>query len=408
MGSFNLVVRNIKLYFKYGLRKRNRKVILFGSWFGERYADTSRFLFQYLSRNKKQLGLEHVVWVTRNEEILKTVRDLGYEAYLIGSEESNYYHKIAGYHIVCNRPNDGAGFQGDIEGFYSFGAKRLNLWHGVMPLKGVGNATNTYKRYKQEHPYLVAFKEFLSDHFKAYRILFHDIGGWGDCYYLSVTPEGTKILKQFFRMPDNHYIETTNPRIKECYSYTDSEIALIERIKKSNYVILYTPTFRDKESTFDFYSAGLYVMESVEDESVLWIQKPHSAAIVESEHARSKNIIDLPSAFDLNIIMPYINLLITDYSSVAADAMYYYKPILYYMPDMEEYAQKDRGFLSDPKDLMVSEIITTPENLVGSIYQCLSKKDIAISDKYKRIRDVFWGPEKSFAEIWDDINKAMK
>lgn len=408
MSGFGLVINNLKLYFKYGLRKRNKRIVLFGSWFGERYADTSRYLFQYLSENKKQLGLDHVVWVTRDAEILQNVRGLGYEAYLIGTEKSDYYHKVAGYHIVCNRPNDGAGFKGDIEGIYSFGAKRLNLWHGVMPLKGVGNATNTYKRYKQAHPYLVRLKEFLSDHSRLYRVFFHDIGGWGDCYYLSVTPAGTKILKQFFRMPDNHYIETANPRIKECFSYTDYERTLIKRIKESRYVILYTPTFRDKDSTFNFYSAGLYVMERLKDKGVLWIQKPHSAAVIESEHKDSSNIVDLPSAFDLNVIIPYINLLITDYSTVAADAMYYYKRILYYMPDMEEYAQKDRGFLSDPQELMVSEVITAPENLVSAISKCLTEKDFTISDKYKKIRSDFWGPEKSFEEIWNDINNGMK
>ena len=33
---------------------KDKRIILFGGWFGERFADNTRFLFQYLSDNKKK------------------------------------------------------------------------------------------------------------------------------------------------------------------------------------------------------------------------------------------------------------------------------------------------------------------------------------------------------------------
>ena len=81
---------------------RDNSIVLIGAWFGNRFADNSRYLFQYLSENKVALGLTHVIWVTRSSSVCKTIRQMGYECYMMDSEESIAYHKKAGIHIICN------------------------------------------------------------------------------------------------------------------------------------------------------------------------------------------------------------------------------------------------------------------------------------------------------------------
>ena len=130
-----MIFSNIIMAIRSVFWKRQRDIVLFGAWFGDKFADNSRFLFQYLSENKDALNLKHVVWVTRKEKVLKTLRAMGYECYMMDSPESIKYHKQAFMHIVCNSTANSKGFIPDIDIRYSFGAKRINLWHGVGVVK---------------------------------------------------------------------------------------------------------------------------------------------------------------------------------------------------------------------------------------------------------------------------------
>ena len=97
---------------------RDKNIWLFGSWMGEKFADNSRFLFQYLHENKSKFGIRKVVWVTNNSDVLEEIRSLGYEAYLMDTQESKYFHLKAGVHVICNSRDT------DICTKYSFGAKK--------------------------------------------------------------------------------------------------------------------------------------------------------------------------------------------------------------------------------------------------------------------------------------------
>jgi hypothetical protein len=94
MGKINNLFWNVKQEVANILHPRDKAIVLMGAWFGNRFADNSRYLFQYLSENKEKLGLKHVVWVTRSEMLQKELEEMGYEAYMMDSDESLYYHKI--------------------------------------------------------------------------------------------------------------------------------------------------------------------------------------------------------------------------------------------------------------------------------------------------------------------------
>ena len=95
-------IYNIGMAFTSLFWKKDKNAVLIGSWFGEKFADNSRFLFQYLSDNKKELGLSHVGWVTRSEQVFNELSDMGYEVYMMDSRESIQFHKKALYHIICD------------------------------------------------------------------------------------------------------------------------------------------------------------------------------------------------------------------------------------------------------------------------------------------------------------------
>ena len=116
---------------------RSKQIWLFGSWMGEKFADNSRFLFQYIDENKKTFGIKKVIWVTKNPDVLNELRLHGYECYLFNSKKSFYYHIKSGVHVICNS-SASKRFCNDIRTNLSFGAKKIQLWHGVG-IKAVGN-----------------------------------------------------------------------------------------------------------------------------------------------------------------------------------------------------------------------------------------------------------------------------
>ena len=79
MKKLIFLLKNVKDWFNSIFYHRDPSIVLFGAWFGERFADNSRNLYQYLFTNKEQYGLSHVVWVTRSADIMKEMLNMGYE-----------------------------------------------------------------------------------------------------------------------------------------------------------------------------------------------------------------------------------------------------------------------------------------------------------------------------------------
>ncbi len=390
MKKLIFLLKNVKDWFNSIFYHRDPSIVLFGAWFGERFADNSRNLYQYLFTNKEQYGLSHVVWVTRSADIMKEMLNMGYEVYMMESEESIFYHKKALYHIICNSFSSGEQYSGDINSELSFGAKKINLWHGVMPLKGVMYTSTSYKKKRLNHPIKFGIKEFIMKHSSIYRTLFDSPGGWGNCYYLSSTDKGTKTLMNFFLLPKNHMIETNQPRVAIRPKLTICEESIIDSFKKYQKVVLYMPTFRDEHSTFRMSNVSASLSSYLIDENVLWIQKAHSADNNKIDTTMNNNILNLPSYFDANVLIPFIDALVTDYSSIAADAMYYYKPVVYYVPDYSEYINSERGFLEKPEDIMIGDICKDKESLIQSIRRTNNPAYIN-KQMYSMIIDKYWG-----------------
>ncbi len=224
--------------------KRNKKIILFGSWYGEKFADNTRFLYQYLFENKKELGLEKVVWVTRNDVVFNTMHEMGYEVYMMDSPESIYYHKIAGYHIICNAPGR-MDAKGDILGQYSYGAVRINLWHGLGNKK-TGKLSNQISA--GSNLFKSKMNAWLSKKSCLYRMFYLSDGGWANRYFLVPTEMMADVFKEEYLIDDKHIIKSGYPRNCPCPRLTREEERTIKCIKQHRYSVLYLPTFRQENN----------------------------------------------------------------------------------------------------------------------------------------------------------------
>jgi CDP-glycerol glycerophosphotransferase len=119
---FNLVTIFLNLFVR-----KDSKVIVVGGWFGKRFADNSRYFFLYLNKHKAVYGLDKIIWITRSDEIYDMLQREGFDVAKAWSLKSIYFHLKAKYHVI-DQYND------DINGYFSFGSVRINLWHGFPVL----------------------------------------------------------------------------------------------------------------------------------------------------------------------------------------------------------------------------------------------------------------------------------
>lgn len=408
MGKLKIILWNIFQEIKYFFCPRDKSIVLIGGWCGKRFADNSRYLFQYLSENKKELGLTHVVWVTRNEKLYNELKDMGYEVYMMDSQESIKYHKTAAYHIICNVSSSGNNMDADLLTQYSNGAYKINLWHGLGGIKGVHFAGKEYRDYKTQYPTRARIKEFLRK-FKSYRVCAELLGGWEDAYYLSTTPFETCIFQKYFKLPINNFVESGYPRNQKDIRLRKNEIEILEKIKQYKKVILYMPTFRGDNTHYTAPLTNDELIKTIEENGWLWIEKKHG--IDQSNLLKeiiSPAVLQLDPEFDGNVLFPYIDMVITDYSSVSWDALYHKKPVVFYMPDYDYYMKDDRGFVLQPEEFIIGPATYNINELIQLLNE--NKKDFSLMlpQNEDELFEKIWGEHKECAQIWNDIQYKME
>ncbi len=376
---------------------RTKKCVLIGAWGGQKFADNSRYLFQYLYKNKERLALKRVVWVTRSKNINDYLNAHGYESYLIGTKRSFYWHLKCGVHVICNMTFGFGNFKSDIDNRFSCGAKKIQLWHGVG-IKAIGKASNGNKNSK--------FRSFFNAGVLG---SIFSLGCWYNEYFLCTSEINKEINFATNNCIFKHLFISSYPRFLPNNDLTENEKQTISEFQRFNGVILYLPTFR---KTLDNYQHPLdsdVFLDFLRKTNCAFIEKLHSAAVF-TEREEIPNVIYLDKNFDINVLFPYVTCVISDYSSAAFDAIHIKKPVIIYVPDLEAFKNSDVGLIMDIEQLFqiliakdCSKIIELTQAAINGTFF-----NSGISEIYTSIDDKFFcGTQKDYEEIWADITAAI-
>lgn len=362
-----------------GIIKRDHSVWVFGAWMGTRFADNSRYLFQFLDKNKIKYQINKVIWVTRNKQLKKELSAMGYQAELTSSIKGIYYHIKAGVHVVCNMPYSNGIYLGDINGNLSMGAKKIQLWHG-FPIKANVNTNNSANNSKLKQTWL--FQLSLP-------------GEWEKKQYLiSTSHECSARYKQWFNNNELRIIECGYPRNCNCIKTTNEEQAIFKKITKHKTTILYLPTFRCYEINFEHPLTSHELQEMIVKNNYLWIEKKHIASTENDSLSQcclpAENYLRLNDLFDINVILRDISLLISDYSSVSVDAVYFNIPVLFYVPDYDRYCEHDRGFTNGFDSLTPGPKVFEANKLGKEIQALLKSNKEMYNARYEDYKKVFF------------------
>lgn len=229
-------------------------------------------------------------------------------------------------------------------------------------------------------------------------------------YLISPCKFTTKIYRKSFKLDgiyEGKVIEEGHPRTDLTFNSKKEDVinklvSLGVNIDRTKKIIMYAPTWKGTDFTRPDYDIQEYhnfikfVERRIDIDKYQVLVKPHQAVFKHIAKDGNKDNL-IPANIDTNEILSVVDILISDYSSIYFDYMVTDRPVLFYIPDLEEY-EDYRG------------IYFKPDELPGPATKDI--EDIAdwinnIEDVEKEYNDIYQ-KTKSWACEYDDGNVSKK
>jgi len=363
----------------YARQKINEKLIVFEAFRSTKYVDSPKAIYEYLL-NAPQYKDYTFIWVFEHPEkygYLKNERTK-----LVRHESHAHYMAFArAKYWVINGwiPLRFAKKPGQVV---------LQCWHGT-PLKRLRH--DIISSVDTEH--------------KANALRDNDLDAERFDYFISPSRFATKAFTSAFNLKklgkQDIVIETGYPRNDYLINYKKSDVARIKEqldVPKNKKLLLYAPTWRDDQNAQGGgYNYKLpidfdYLKEKLGDEYVV-LFRAHSLVANSFDFGAHKGFIyDVSTVDDINDLYIISDVLMTDYSSVFFDYANLKRPMIFYMYDLEHYANDLRGFYFDINELP-GAIVKAEKEIVAilqdtpSYQKKYAKKYQAFSRKFNYLDD---------------------
>lgn len=372
----------LPVYWLSFLFPRNKRIWLFGSTFGRRFADNPRYFFLYVSQHKEELGIRPV-WISHDKKLTAFLRENGYEAY--------YYHSIQGiWYALRGKVYLFDNYSKDINFWQSGRALKVNMWHGI-PLKKI-QADNRFDAFR--HPQnmwerFCCFPRRLSDEKPSHYVLttsaflkpIFSSAFRTEHVLLSGYPRNDRLITDGFEnlLPDSEKKE--QKKILEFLQQGDSRK-----------MVYYMPTFRESEKKF-FEVMNLQSFQTfLQRNDILFCAKLHPKSKLNAEFAaiQGDNILVIDKDADPYTFLELADVLVTDYSSIYFDYLLTGKPVVFFDYDLQEYLSDTREMYFDYQDFTPGRKAQNQEEFEKAIeVSCKAENamETEYADQYKRIRD---------------------
>lgn len=311
--------------------KIDDKLVYFRTFSGRGYSDSPKAMYEYMLTAPEYRDFRFV-WCFKEPEKFAFLKNDRTELVKFRTKADNKALRKAKYWITNYRMLN-----------YQYPRKGqiyVQCWHGT-PLKRLGydlessdNVMNSmaeirekYRSDAKKFTYILSPSPFCTEKFAS---------AWN----LVKTGQTHKIIEEGY--PRNDRLINTTPAERE-----ELRKSLGVEGKK---VILYAPTWRDNQHTSgEGYTYKTEVdfdklQRELGDKYVI-LFRAHYLVANSFDFAKYKGFVqDVSSYSDINELYIAADILITDYSSVFFDYANLRKPVIFYMYDLEEYANNLRGF----------------------------------------------------------------
>lgn len=335
---------------------KNKTKIIFNS--NPDLSDNPYWFYKFIKENKTKYKC---YWIVNKKNKSQSYPK---NTYKLNSLKA-LFHIWTSKYVVSNHCND------FVDVIHSNRHIWLNLWHG-MPIKTIG--------YSEKNIPRKILKRYKKIGKKAYQICTSDLF--------------KTIVLSCFNSDYNKCFVTGTPRIDSIF-YSENDKIIKEYLNLCNYkkVILFVPTYkevlrnntRDVQSKFDniFYIKDYQHYEFIkylEENNILFLVKPHpfdetfykkkfeyqysltnNVKIIYNEDISEKNLY-------IYEIFKFVDLMISDFSSISLDYLILNKPIIY-LNNLDKEYNENRGFILEDnyKLFMPGENVLNYTELMDSI-----------------------------------------
>jgi CDP-glycerol glycerophosphotransferase (TagB/SpsB family) len=347
---------------------RDRYLFAFGAE-RDRFGDNAAYF--YLAAHPQT---HRYVWITGSASLVERLRAAGLAAERRWSYRGVLTCLRAGTYVISS-------YASDVNGWLADGTRLVNLWHGV-PLKRIERdiAGGPLQRiYEDRQPMKAVFRDRTRP---------------PDLLLAPSAYIAERCFTSAFAIPQERCLPFGYPRTDHFFDRPDappdelliSGLDTWRDLESRSPVVGYFPTWREgraAEATpghldLEQLAAGLGEL---------------GGHLVFKSHFITDSPAPIPSATvlgqhdDANAYLPLCDVLVTDYSSLAFDFMLLERPIVYFVPDLDDY-RRNRGFYFDPLEMMPGPIVRDPAQLIGAISTALGD---GADPRLREVRRRVWG-----------------
>ena len=338
---------------------KRQELVLFAADGGLSYTGNSRFVFEHAL----QRGQFDAYWITRSPSVAESVegRFPGHVV-LAPSIRSLLLLLRAKAVVVSHGGNDVAPY------YLSLLRKEvISVWHGT-PIKRIGHLAPAATK----------------------------LACWRFCSKIICSSELEKyVLATCFRIPVDSVWVTglpRNDRLFECEEATDAQPEFLRKR-----TILYAPTFRDNDEQtallpFDDLHVG-ELIHFLQDHDAYLLLRRHgndvtNTASADKQLCHERIVFANRDRFpDVQLLLPYVDVLITDYSGIYFDFLLLDRPIIFVPYDLDDYEAR-RGFLFDYHHFTPGPKVVTQKAWLAALQKYLADPTLD-SEWRNRVRHQF-------------------
>lgn len=318
---------------------RDKRIFIFGSWFGTRYSDNTRALFEYIINNVPQIK---PYWITHSKKI--------YQKLLNEDKPVLMAYSLKGW-LISLRASLAftACDENDINKYALNGAKQVWLWHG-MPLKKIRADNKDYLYYPGKTDFVGKFQRLKRKLIRPYldfkKIIYATIAS---------SEFFVPFLQSAFLLEEKDVWLTGLPRTD--YFYTQKEEKIVGGLRKKypgSRIVLFMPTWRyfSEEVPYNPFAVPSFnkdaFMDFLEKENVVFLYKSHFYdQDIDLSSAGRFLVVKDDDYNELYTLVSNIDILVTDYSSIYFDFLTLNKPSVLIPFDYDAYIKESREHYFD-------------------------------------------------------------
>lgn len=353
------IILNILLGFlSFFVSKKSNQVLL-GSRYGYNFIGNPKYFFLYLYKQKKDVN---PIWITTNDKVFQRLESEGLPVVYRYSWEG-FVAILKSNFLIFDHSAREVSYSFFLPGRF----KKINVWHGVSGIKKVEVVfSNRFDQIILKN----IIKKIIKHERKSYQTVLTCSKSWKEKY---ISIFGKKCIKVLGYPRNDLFFD-------DSMVYQDYKTIL--KLEKFDKVILYCPTYRKNFRTqYPFSNKFLKKFnEFLVDRNYVFLDKRHLNEHWNGGCSEFSNIVDITNTVeDIQDLLVFTDILVTDYSGGFMDYCLRDKPIILYPYDYEDYVQSQGMIIDYFKDLP-GPFATNEDELLS----CLKKIDEIFSkSEYK-------------------------